>query len=98
MRKTPPLILAAVHDTAKGLHKAGVLDQVTLREFDLLCLQPIEPLQPEQMKHIRKTTRGSQALSAYLLSTDLSKVQKWEIRPKKPTGTTLKLLQLSQMR
>ena len=32
MRKTKSPILAAVHDTAKGLHKAGVMDQVTLRE------------------------------------------------------------------
>lgn len=30
MRKTQSPILAAVHDTAKGLHKAGVMDQITL--------------------------------------------------------------------
>ena len=47
MRKTKSTILEAVHDTAKGLHKAGVLDQVTLREFDRLCLLPIEPKQQE---------------------------------------------------
>jgi hypothetical protein len=34
MRKTKSPILEAVHDTAKGLHKAGVMDQVTLHEFD----------------------------------------------------------------
>ncbi len=38
MRKTKSAILDAVHHTAKGLHKAGVMDQVTLREFDQLCL------------------------------------------------------------
>ena len=27
-------ILEAVHETAKGLHQAGVMDQATLREFD----------------------------------------------------------------
>ena len=26
------------------LHKAGVMDQVTLREIDRLCLQPVDPL------------------------------------------------------
>lgn len=41
MRKTKSAILDAVHGTAKGLHKAGVIDQVTLREFDRLCLPPI---------------------------------------------------------
>ena len=33
MRKTKSSILAAVHETAVGLHKAGVMDQVTLREY-----------------------------------------------------------------
>jgi putative transcriptional regulator len=45
-----------VHDTAKGMHKAGVMDQVTFREFDQLCLPPIEPLQLEQIKQIREAT------------------------------------------
>jgi Holliday junction resolvase-like predicted endonuclease len=37
MRKTKSPILKAVRDTANGLHKAGVMDQVTLRKFDRLC-------------------------------------------------------------
>lgn len=49
-------ILDAVHETAKGLHKAGVMDPATLREFDQLCLPPSEPLQPEQIKQIREAT------------------------------------------
>ena len=36
MRKTKSALLEAVHDTAKGLHKAGVMDQITLLEFDRL--------------------------------------------------------------
>ena len=27
-------ILKSVHETAKGLHKAGTMDAVTMREFD----------------------------------------------------------------
>lgn len=50
MRKTKSPILDAVHDTAKGLYEAGVMEQSTLREFDQLCLPPIEPLQPEQKR------------------------------------------------
>lgn len=98
MRKTKSSILAAVHETAQGLHKAGVMDQITLREFDQLCLLPVEPLQPEQIKHIRESTRVSQAVFARLLNTSLSTVQKWEIGQKKPTGTALKLLHLVQQR
>ena len=96
MRKTKSAILEAVHDTARGLHKAGVMDQVTLREFDRLCLPPVEPLEPEQIKRIREATRVSQAVFAALLNTSLSTVQKWEIGQKHPTGTALKLLHLVQ--
>ena len=98
MRKTRSTILDAVHSTAKGLHEAGVMDQLTLREFDQLCLPPVEPLQPEQIKHIRENSRVSQAVFARLLNTSLSTVQKWEIGQKKPTGTALKLLHLVQKR
>ena len=98
MRKTKSTILEAVHETAKGLHKVGVLDQVTLREFDRLCLPPIELLGPEQIKQIREATRVSQAVFAAILNTSLSTVQKWENGQKRPTATALKLLHLVQKR
>ena len=47
MRQTKSVILEAVHETAKGLHAAGVMDQVTLREFNRLCLTPGAKAQPE---------------------------------------------------
>jgi putative transcriptional regulator len=98
MRKTKSTILEAVHDTAKGLYKAGVMDQITLREFDRLCLPPIEPLEPGQIKKIREDSRVSQAVFAAILNTSLSTVQKWEIGQKRPTGAALKLLHLVQKR
>lgn len=98
MRKTKSPILEAVHETALGLHKAGAMDQLTLREFDRLCLAPVEPLAPDEIKLIREKTRVSQAVFAALLNTSLSTVQKWEIGQKKPTGTALKLLRLVQKR
>jgi putative transcriptional regulator len=98
MRKTKSLILEAVRETAKGLHKAGVMDQVTLREFDRMCLPPVDPLQPEEIKRIREASHVSQAVFARLLNTSVSTVQKWEIGQKRPTGTALKLLHLVQKR
>jgi putative transcriptional regulator len=41
MRKKKSLILEAVHETAKDLYEAGVMDRVTMREFDRLCLPAI---------------------------------------------------------
>ncbi len=96
MRKTKSAILQAVHETASGLHAAGVMDQVTLREFDRLCLPPVEPLQPLEIKRIREGTQVSQAVFAAFLNTSVSTVQKWEVGQKRPTGTALKLLYLVQ--
>ena len=96
MRKTKSAILEAVHETASGLHAAGVMDQVTLREFDRLCMPLVEPLEPREIKRIREDTRVSQAVFAALLNTSLSTVQKWEIGQKRPNGTALKLLHLVQ--
>ncbi len=98
MRKTKSAILEAVHDTAKGLYRAGVMNQVTLREFDRLCLAPVEPLKPEKIKQIREASRVSQAVFASLLNISVSTVQKWEIGQKKPTGAALKLLHLVEKR
>lgn len=65
MRKTESPILAAVRETARGLHRAGAMDQVTLREFEQLCATPVEPLEPDDIKRIasrrvsaRRCSRG----------------------------------------
>lgn len=88
MRKTPPIPDAA--------HSADLMDQVTLREFDQLCVPPIVPLKPEEIKKIREAAHVSQAVFARLLNTSVSTVQKWEIGQKRPAGTALKLLHLVQ--
>jgi putative transcriptional regulator len=41
MRKRKSEILEAVHETAMDLYQAGVMDRVTMRKFDRLCLPPI---------------------------------------------------------
>lgn len=98
MQKTRSPIIEAVRDAARGLHRAGVVDQVTLRELDPLWLPPMEPLEPAEIKRIRESAHVSQAVFARLLNTSLSTVQKWEIGQKKPAGTALKLLHLVQKR
>ena len=87
-------ILDAVHETAKGLHEAGVMDTRTMREFDVLCLQPVKTLSAAQIRRLRTRNRVSQAVFAAYLNTSLSTVQKWERGQKKPNGPSLKLLNL----
>jgi putative transcriptional regulator len=87
-------LLKAVHDTAQGLHKAGTLDAMTLREFDALCLPPVKTYTPTQIKRLRTRYKASQAVFAAYLNTSHSTVQKWEQGQKKPNGPSLKLLNL----
>lgn len=87
-------ILKAVHETAKGLHKAGAMQTTTLREFDALCLPPVKEFTPTQIKHIRERNKASQAVFAAYLNTSPSTVQKWEQGQKRPNGPSLKLLNL----
>lgn len=98
MRKSKSPTLEAVHETATGLHEAGATDRLTLRGFDRLCLPPVEPLAPEQIRQLREAPHVSQAVFVRLLNTSLSTVQKWEIGQKRPAGTALKLLHLVRRR
>ena len=87
-------ILDAVHKTAKGLNKAGLVDEITMREFDALCLPPVKEYTARQIKRIRLKHKASQAVFAAYLNTSKSTVQKWEQGQKKPNGPSLKLLNL----
>jgi len=87
-------IITAVHETAKGLHEAGVMDAVTLRDFDALCLPPVKHYTAEQIRRIRLRNKASQAVFAAYLNTSPSTVQKWEQGQKSPNGPSLKLLNL----
>ncbi len=87
-------ILDAVHKTAKGLNKAGLVDEMTMREFDALCLPPVKEYTARQIKRIRLKHKASQAVFAAYLNTSKSTVQKWEQGQKKPNGPSLKLLNL----
>ena len=87
-------LMASVHETAEGLHEAGVMDKRTLRNFDELCLTPVKPLQPEEIRAIRQRERASQAVFARHLNVTTGLVSQWERGEKHPQGTSLKLLSL----
>ena len=55
--------LGAVHETASDLHDAGLMDKRrTLRKFDELCLTPVRPMQPGEIRALRERERVSQAV------------------------------------
>ena len=87
-------ILETVHETAKRLRKAGVMDAQTMREFDARCLPPVKIYTAAQIKRLRLKCKASQPVFAAYLNTSLSTIQKWEQGQKKPNGPSLKLLNL----
>jgi putative transcriptional regulator len=87
-------LLAAVHETAAGLHDAGLMGKSTMREFDDLCLTPVQPLTPQQIKTIREQQQVSQAVFARFLNVTPGLVSQWERGEKHPAGASLKLLTL----
>jgi len=88
--------LAAIHETVEGLHRLGLVDATTMREFDASCLTPIKPLSPRQITSVRKQAGVSQAVFAYYLNVTTGLISKWERGEKRPQGPSLKLLALVQ--
>ena len=91
-------ILREVHENARRLHAAGVVSDITMRDFDKVCLSPVHELAPEEIRKLRTRAHVSQAVFAACLNTSVSTVQKWEIGAKRPTGSALKLLNLIEQK
>lgn len=89
---------AAIHEAAEGLHKAGMIDSTTMREFDQECLTPILDLTPETIRKIRTRAAISQAVFAAHLNVTTGVVSKWERGEKQPSGTAAKLLSIAAKR
>jgi putative transcriptional regulator len=88
-------VFAAVHEAAEGLHKAGMIDNTTMREFDRECLTPIIELTPARIRRIRRAASLSQAVFAAHLNVTTGVVSKWERGEKQPRGPAAKLLSLA---
>jgi putative transcriptional regulator len=87
-------LLAAVHETAKDLHKAGVMDKQTMRKFDVMCLTSVRPLGAREIRKLREREGTSQAVFARYLNVTTGLVSQWERGEKRPRGASLKLLTL----
>ena len=88
--------LKALHETMQGLHRVGLVDTKTMREFDASCLTTVEKLSPKQIAAVRKREGVSQAVFASYLNVTTGLVSKWERGEKCPHGPSLKLLALVQ--
>ncbi|MDQ2084608.1 DNA-binding transcriptional regulator [Xanthobacteraceae bacterium Astr-EGSB] len=85
---------AAIHETAAGLRRSGLMDKATLREFDASCLTVVAPLSAREIVAIRRRAGVSQGVFAHYLNVKPKLVSEWERGEKRPSGPSLKLLSL----
>lgn len=93
-KKEPNKILEAVHSTAKGLYKSGLMDAKTMAKFDALCLPPVKKLSATEIKKLRRRFALSQPVFAAYLNTSPNTIKQWEQGVRKPNSIALKLLNL----
>ena len=87
-------LMDEMHETSRGLHAVGLISKRRMSEFDALCHLDVQEMAPQQIKSLREQAHVSQAVFAAVLNTSLSTVQKWEAGDKRPSGPSLKLLNL----
>ena len=91
MRKS---IAKSIIGTVEDLNKSGLVDDITMKNIENLCLPEVQEYSPEKIISIRKKLRLSQAALASIFNISPSTVQKWEQGNKKPTGASRKLLDI----
>ena len=87
-------LLDTIIETAADLHKVGVMNEITMREFNALVLPEIKHYSAEEIKHIRLKNGVSQPVFAAYLNASTSTVKQWEQAKKHPQDTTLKLINI----
>jgi putative transcriptional regulator len=87
-------ILRSVHKSARRLHAAGHLDDLTMREFDALCIPAVREFSAKDVRRIRTGSKASQSVFAAYLNVGKTTVAAWEQGTKKPSGAAVKLLDL----
>jgi putative transcriptional regulator len=87
-------MMASVHEMASDFYRDGSLEKKTMRDFDVLCLTPVQKMTPKKIRALREREKTSQTVFAAYLNVTPSLVSKWERGEKHPQGASLKLLSL----
>jgi putative transcriptional regulator len=95
-RKYKSDAFAAIHASARALHKVGAIDKATMRDFDSSCLTVPPDFTPRTIQRLREANNVSQPVFARYLNTSESTVEKWETGAKRPSGMARKLLAIVQ--
>lgn len=93
-RKHRTEALAAAHEAASDLYRAGAIDKLTMRKFDLMCLTLVEQLSAREIQALREAAGVSQGVFARVLNVPSGLISQWERGERRPSGPSLKLLAL----
>ncbi len=87
-------IAESIVNTAADLNDSGLINEITMKNIQSLCLPEVKEFTPEKIVSIRKQLKLSQAALACIFNISPSTVQKWEQGHKRPTGASKKLLDI----
>jgi len=87
-------IVESITNTMTDLNNSGLVNDITMKNIESLCLPEVQEYSPEKIISIRKKLKLSQAALASVFNISPSTVQKWEQGNKKPTGASKKLLDI----
>ena len=88
-------IIEEMHETARGLHKTGIIDARRMREHETLYLATQVPKYTgEKVKELRTRLNISQTVLACVINTSAATVRAWEAGMKNPGGPSCRLLEL----
>ncbi|MDL2207947.1 helix-turn-helix domain-containing protein, partial [Desulfovibrio sp. OttesenSCG-928-M16] len=91
----PSRILEEVYESAKGLHKIGLIDKKRMREYEVLyCANQVPQYTGDNVKALRDRLNVSQAALAMMINTSAATVRSWEAGTQKPGGPSCKLLNI----
>src|SRR5580698_9354623 len=91
-------IAEAVHHGVRGMHRLGLVDKKTMREFDVRCLTAVDDLSAKKIQALRKREGISQAVLARCMNLTTGQISQLERGAKQARGATLKLLCLIEQK
>lgn len=90
-------IKEAIGSAVQGMVDIGIKVSYTKKQLDKLGVKvPSVKLSADEIKNIRKKMNLSQMVFAKLLNVSLSSIRQWEQGVRKPSGSTMILLELLQ--
>lgn len=96
--KSGSKILDSVYEAARDMHEIGLMDTMTMRQFETLCKNPVHELSPAAIKKIRLREKVSQPVFAWYINVKPTTVKKWETGENTPSGPALRLLNVIEQK